>query len=115
MSTIENGVVESTRLGFDRGVFLCGWLTLKFNGSGQGFGGFVLGKKNSDERAGPYAEIWLLRILEVLEVEKWEDLEGTPLRVDHDWGKVYGIGHYLKDKWFYPKEEFEEIRKVVDE
>lgn len=108
---IENGMVEGTRLGLDRGVFLCGWLTLTFNGSGQGFGGYVLGKQNSEEPAGAYAEVWLLRILEVLEVEKWEDLKGTPCRVDHDWGKVYGIGHYQKDKWFYPVEEFEKLNE----
>ena len=107
---IENAVVESTRLGFDRGVFLSGWLHLKYRGGGQGFGGFVLGKKGGSNDTGAYAERWLTGVLDALGVTTWEDLPGTRCRVDHDWGKVYGVGHYMEDKWFYPAEEFAEIR-----
>lgn len=112
---IKNATVKSTRLGFDRGVFLCGWLTLDYGGAGQGFGGYMLGSKSSDEGPKGYAETWLVRILDVLDVEKWEDLPGTPCRVDAEHGRVHGIGHYLKEEWFYPEKEFDAIRQNDDQ
>ena len=105
---VENAVIEATTLGTeDHGIFSY-YLHLKFNGSGQGFGGYALdGPLNiagnfKGRRGCAYGAETLRRILEVLEVPTWEKLTGTPCRADHDYGRVYRIGHYMKDKWFDP-------------
>jgi len=101
--TIANATISSTKLGFDRGVFLCAWLHLNYGGSGQGFGGFVL--DNSSKPIGEnYAGRYLTQLLETVGVEKWEDLEGKHVRAEFDNSRVYRIGHIIKDKWFDPEE-----------
>lgn len=89
---IVNAKITSTKLGFDDHYSF--WLYLDYGGSGQGFGGYALGGKFTD---------YILRgILETLGVDTWEKLPGTSVRVDRDHGKIYRIGHYLKDDWFDP-------------
>lgn len=101
--TIKNAKIE--RVSIDTERFLSSWVHLDFGGSGQGFGGYHLG--------GPAAAAWIAGILDTLEVEKWEDLPGTVVRADHDWGKVYRIGHALKERWFDPEVAFEPIRAAA--
>ena len=50
---------------------------------------------------------FILRILSVLEVENWEDLPGKTIRVETDgeFGSIRGIGHIIKDVWFYPERD----------
>ena len=31
----------------------------------------------------------------------WEKLPNTPCRAYGNWGKVFAIGHYLKDEWLW--------------
>jgi hypothetical protein len=99
---IENAKIASVTLGNgDHGPD--GWLHLEMHGTGQGFGGYNLG--------GEAMSIFVLGILNTLEVDDWSKLKGTYCRIDHDWRHVYRIGHIIKDKWFDPKEAFEEIRE----
>jgi hypothetical protein len=99
---IENAKIVKVTLGNgDHGPD--GWVHLEMNGSGQGFGGYHLG--------GEAMSIFVLGILKTLEVDDWSKLVGTYCRVDHDWGHIYRIGHIIKDKWFDPKEAFEELRE----
>lgn len=96
---IRNATITSTSLGNDeRGPSF--WVNLTYGGAGQGFGGYFLG--------GAFTHYVIMGILNTLEVDNWEDLKGTPVRVESDGGKVYRIGHYLKDKWFDPAEWKEE-------
>lgn len=99
---ICNATIERVTLGFDRGTIPCAWVFLDYGGSGQGFGGFCLG--------GPFTHAFVFGILETLGVEKWEDLKGVSCRVEQDHGGVHRIGHFLKDKWFDPKEAFEAMK-----
>ena len=39
------------------------------------------------------------QIIELVGVEKWEDLPGKHIRVRADNSQVYEIGHYLNDRW----------------
>lgn len=80
----------------------------------QGLGGFGLGKLE-EYCWKPYTHCYTQRVTEVLGVERWEDLEGKPVRVELVKGYIVGIGHFLKDKWFYPREELEEIRLRMGE
>lgn len=117
---IKNAVIESTRLGYkDRGM-LSAWIYLKYDGGGQGFGGYSLdgvGTAPKYERTPSLAAgIFIKGVLKALGVDDWEELPGTPIRVDAEHTRVHGIGHYLKDDWFYPEEEFKILREeTLDE
>ena len=45
--------------------------------------------------------------MEVAGVTKWSDLKGKTIRVvlDSPYGLILGIGHIVKDDWFFPKDE----------
>lgn len=96
---IQNAKITGTSLGFDHHYSF--WVYLDYGGSGQGFGGFALGGEFTD---------YVLRgvLTTVLEEGTWEDLKGKPCRVKIEDGTIVAIGHYLEDKWFNPKEFFNE-------
>ncbi len=108
---IRNAKVESTFLGYEsHGILTC-FLHLDYGGAGQGFGGHTLDSYSEEkkERIGTsYGMAFIKKILDVLEVEKWEDLPEVHLRADQEHGKVHGIGHILKDQWFYPDKDLKE-------
>ena len=109
---IKNAKIESTRLGYDRGVFLCAWIYLGYGGSVQGFGGYVLAIAKNEGPIRPLNDFGIEsinRILGTLGVESWEQLPGTPCRVKCEYSKVHAIGHYLNDKWF----SYEELKKEL--
>ena len=102
---IQNAKITSTMLGVEDHGILSAWLNLDYGGSGQGFGGYALDvwDESRQKRIGQaYGAEFIRRILEVLEVTKWEKLPGTPCRVRASHSKVEAIGHYLKDQWFDP-------------
>lgn len=107
--SIENAKIESTMLGFNEmGIFTC-HLDLNYEGYGQGFGSHVLAAKNeSKDTSIPinYGANYIKKLLEAVGVEKWENLKGKYVRVDHSWNKIYRIGHIIKDKWFDPEDFF---------
>lgn len=62
----------------------------------------------------------LMKIMDTVGVERWEDLKGKHIRiVDDGWGsRVTKIGHFMKDKWFDLDEFFKENKGpgfVLDE
>ena len=109
---IKNAKIESTMLGIeDHGIMTC-YLYLDYGDSGhQGFGGYGLDepkKDKNDEFVGRVGSAWgmqfIMKILDVVGVEKWEDLPGKYVRVEAEHDKVHKIGNITKDKWFSPKE-----------
>lgn len=111
MSERENAIIESTMLGTeDHGIFTC-WLSLKFEGCGQGFGGYGLDEPTHENgqfkgRVGSaYGMDFIMGILKALGVESWEALKGTHCRVERSerFGRIDRIGHILKDQWFDPE------------
>jgi hypothetical protein len=97
--TTQNAIIKQTSLGREDEEFFSFWLRLDYDGSGQAAGGYCLGGQTGlkiiDE------------ILKVLEVETWEKLPGTFIRVQNTRYKVVAIGHIMKDKWL----NFEEFWK----
>ena len=93
---IKNAKITSVRLGGYDGHLsrLTAWVYLDYGGSGQAFGGRVLG--------GDYTHAFIEGVLKTLECDGWEQLPGTPCRVDASWDNVHRIGHFLKDQWFDP-------------
>lgn len=89
--TLTLGVVESTMLGYeDHGIFTA-HLYLDYGSSYQGAGGLFLdipGSEQDREQEHPYplrrrgtafGMDWIMRVLDVVGVEKWEDLPGKRL------------------------------------
>ena len=113
---IENGIIESTMLGIEDHGVMSAWLYLKFNGTGQGFGGYVLdtvGDKEKFTRAPSIAcGGFVAEVLKTVGVEKWEDVKGKHLRVrrKESLGKIDAIGNIIKDIWFCPEEYFKEMK-----
>lgn len=126
---IKNAKIESTMLGFEGHGFLTYWLYLDYGGSGQGFGGFVFPVLDEDgkvkkqdkklyEKLSIYGTETIKRILQIVGVEKWEELSGKHIRVklnDEPKGFGYGIeaiGNIIEDKWFSPNELHNELTKM---
>lgn len=95
-------------------------LTLESGGTGCVYGGYCIGhgylgaKEFSASANGLEA---MMRIMNVVGVERWEDLKGCYIRfVDPGWGGVIStIGNIIEDKWFDQKEFFEGGVKHVEE
>lgn len=105
---VKNAVIESVTLEKgDRGFLQC-WLHLSYGGSGQGFGGYVLylPKSFAHHSMQSVAGHFMFRCMEVAGVDNWADMPGRTIRVRADNGKVYAIGHIVKDDWFDPAEDF---------
>lgn len=83
----------------DHGIFTS-FIYLEWDGGGVGFGGYSLG----GESAVPYIK----EILDVIGVEKWEDLKGKYCRIETGGPGTIAtrIGNLMKDKWMNQKEFF---------
>lgn len=88
------------------------WIDLEGSEWSVGYGGYCIGhgflgtdKFTAENGKGLEA---MMRIMDVVGVERWEDLTGKYVRVvEHDWGsRVTKIGNILKDKWFDIEEFF---------
>ena len=88
-------------------------LSLVGSGWGVGYGGYVIGKGYVGAKeftAEGKGLVALMRIMDTVGVEKWEDLKGKYIRVvTEGWGStVTTIGNILEDKWFNAREFFSE-------
>ena len=89
--TMKNARITKTYLGSeDHGPIY--YLYLDYGGAGQAFGGYTL--------CTGFTHDAIFDLLKTLEVENWEKLPETFVRVHSDSRKIYNIGHVLKDKWF---------------
>ena len=100
---IRNAVIISASLSTaDHGV-LSSFVHLDYGGSGQGFGGYAL---YSPEHRSDATGLWIWRILEVVGVTEWADLKGKPVRVRGTHSGLEALGHFIEDRWFWPRQEF---------
>ena len=106
---IQNAIIKGASLSIADHGLLSGWLYLEWDGSAQGFGGWRLygpthwkaGRETVNS-----AGHWIWRVLEIAGVKEWSELEGQAIRIKADMSSVKAIGHFLKDDWFNPTEEF---------
>lgn len=112
---IINAVIESARISNERGL-LSAWVHLKYNGGGQGFGGYALylpADFTHGGKPGNYAGHFIWRVLKIAGVEEWSELRGKTVRVKAEQCKVHAIGHIIKEDWFDPTAEFEVLRETA--
>lgn len=122
---MENGRIANADIMFSRGFILDCWLTIEFDGSGQGFGGYVLGGNPFDKDAkaaehGRQANIaadFIGGVMAVADVDKFSALIGKVVRVEREtpFGTIVAIGHPFKDRWYRPAERFAALAKARGE
>lgn len=88
------------------------YITLAGGGWGCNFGGYCIGSGylGADNfTASAKGLECLMRIMDTVGVERWEDMQGKYIRiVDNGWGStITKIGHITDDKWFDIKDFFE--------
>lgn len=115
--SIKNAKITSVSITMSDHGCLCYWIMLEGSGWGCGFGGYAIGKgclgaKDSDFKAETgNGLVAMMRIMNVVGVSKWEDLEGQFVRVamPDNWGtSIHIIGNILNNKWFDQKKFFAE-------
>lgn len=96
--------VRITKITLDRKDFgsLTSWIAFEWEGGGQGGGGYNLG--------GPFCYLWIVGILEALQLDDFYLIKGTNCRIRHSHDKVFQIGHINKDKWFDPSDMMEQAK-----
>lgn len=108
---IKNAQITGTMLGReDHGIFTF-MIYVKCEGWSCGVGGYALDYYNKELGERVYFAKSLeavSKILDVVGVDKWEDLNGKYIRLkDNGWGStVDEIGNLMEDKWFNLREFF---------
>lgn len=110
---IENAIIESTFLGYEDHGILTFMIGLKGAGFGIGFGNVALdqwSEKEGRRVAHPKSMDCIAQILEVVGVDRWEDLKGKHVRIASNGlgSTVTRIGNIIEDKWFDLDQAFEE-------
>jgi hypothetical protein len=112
-----NAIIEGAQITNDDHGLLSAWLMLKYDGSGQGFGGYVLylphGFEHHNDAHKDCCGIFIWRCMQIAEVTEWSKMVGKAIRVrkDSEFGDIQAIGHIIKNDWFCPKIEFGEDKK----
>lgn len=99
---IKNAIIKSTMLGREDHGLMTFMLYLDYGGGGQGAGGYRLDSYDKEKKCSIGTAMgleFIMKILEAVGVEKWEDLKGKHIRVKTSHNKVHEIGHFLKDNW----------------
>lgn len=113
MEKIENARITKASITMEDHGYLTFWIYLEGGGWGCGFGGYCIGQGflgsdtfEAENRKGLEA---MMRIMNVVGVEKWEDLEGKYVRCKtKGWAdKIDEIGNILKNQWFNIEDFFE--------
>ena len=115
----KNAIIKAARITNDDHGLLSAWLDLDYGGSGQGFGGYCLYlPKSFTHHTGStqanYAGHFIWRVMEVAGVTEWDQLSGRTIRVICEHTKVHSIGHIVKDDWFTPTEDFEQMKPAAE-
>ena len=106
---IRNAIIESATITKEDYGILTAWIQLEYGSSShQGFGGYALYQpsvaKNYKFRSNAGHFIW--RVMEVVGVDRWDNLKGKTVRVKFSLNGIKSIGHIINDNWFTPSEEF---------
>lgn len=111
---ISNARITSTMLGREDHRIMTFMIYIDACDFSCGVGGFCLDEYNNDIKARVFrAESMeaISEILDVVGVDKWEDLPGKYIRFENDgWGTpITKIGNIINDKWFDMREFFGKV------
>lgn len=108
----ELGTIESVSLGFEDHGFLTGFIHLAFPGSGQGFGGVVLGGPNG-QSCSFLTEKWVRGILRVTGTSDWNDVAGCRVYAlrERSFGPILGLANTSGTASFFEAEVTDSARK----
>ena len=104
----RNATIRDAEIEYNKGMLTL-WLQLDYGDLQQGFGGYCLFNPNFDAAEHSLAGFFLHRTLAAVGVLKFSQLKGKTIRVALDGiglgAMIQGIGHIVKDEWFYPGRE----------
>lgn len=108
---IGNARITSTMLGREDHGIMTFMIYINANNFGCGVGGYSLDEYDKETKTRVFrAESMeaISKVLEVVGVDKWEDLPGKYIRFeDNGWGTtITKIGNIINDKWFDMREFF---------
>lgn len=110
--SIENARITNAEITMADYGCLTYWISVEGAGWGVGIGGYCIGKGYLDAKeftatSGKGLEA-MMRVMDVVGVEKWSDLKGKYVRVELNRlsDPVTKIGNIIKDKWFDHQEFF---------
>ena len=108
---ISNAKIENASITMADHGCLTWYLSLKGSGWGVSIGGYVIGHGYLDAKEFKGSEKGtesLMRVMDTIGVEKWEDLPGKYVRVySEGWGsQITKFGNIIEDKWFDCREFF---------
>lgn len=126
MNEIKNVKITNVSLTMADHGCLTFYLTLEGDGWGINYGGYCIGfgflGSDSFTAENGSGLVAIMRIMDTVGVERWEDLKGKYIRtVNEGWGSsVKKIGNIIEDKWFdideffknYNKEDNDEKKKT---
>lgn len=121
MSEIRNAKITDTSISMGDYACLTFMITLEGDAFGVSYGGYCIGHGflGSDTFTAENGSglVAMMRIMDVVGVESWEDLKGKYVRfVDDAWGSpVRKIGNIIEDKWFDIDKFFKEYGRENDE
>ena len=117
MNEIKNVKITNVSLTMADHGCLTFYLTLEGDGWGVNYGGYCIGLgflgSDSFTAKNGGGLVAIMRIMDTVGVERWEDLKGKYIRiVDEGWGSsVKKIGNIIEDKWFDIDEFFKNYNK----
>lgn len=121
MNEIKNVKITNVSLTMADHGCLTFYLTLEGDGWGISYGGYCIGlgflESDSFTAKNGGGLVAIMRIMDTVGVERWEDLKGKYIRiVDEGWGSsVKKIGNIIEDKWFDIDEFFKNYNKENDD
>jgi len=109
---ILNAVIQKATIHIMEG-FLTVSIAVKHPRGGQGFGQYVLAlpKDAKHYKMESVAGHFIYRCMEIADVTEWDKMIGRNIRVDMEHSKIHGIGHIIKEDWFYPEKDFDSLNK----
>ncbi len=114
---IKNARIQSTMLGREDHGVMTFMIYINADSFTCGVGGYCLDEFNPATQTRVFrakSMEAISKILEVVGVDKWEDLPGKYIRFeDNGWGStVTKIGNIINDKWFDLREFFGKVDEV---
>lgn len=103
MREIRNAKITGTTLGFEDHGIMTAFVNTMSGCVGQSFGGYSM--------SGEWGMQFIIRLLKILEVESWEQLNGQYCRVDASNDKIHRIGHIINNNWFEPSVDLKPFEK----